>query len=61
MMLNVRKVFSYLRFSDPRQASGSSADRQLAYAAKWATKNGMELDATLTLKDEGFPLIMSDM
>ena len=47
------KVFSYLRFSDPRQAAGSSADRQLAYAASWASKNGMELDATLTLKDEG--------
>lgn len=47
------KVFSYLRFSDPRQATGSSADRQLAYAASWAAKHGMELDATLTLKDEG--------
>lgn len=49
----IGKVFSYLRFSDPRQAAGSSADRQLAYAATWAAKQGMELDATLTLKDEG--------
>ena len=49
----IGKVFSYLRFSDPRQATGSSADRQLAYAATWAAKQGMELDATLTLKDEG--------
>ena len=47
------KVFSYLRFSDPRQATGSSADRQLAYAATWAAKQGLELDASLTLKDEG--------
>lgn len=47
------KVFSYLRFSDPRQAAGSSADRQLAYAASWASKHGMELDASLSLKDEG--------
>lgn len=47
------RVYSHLRFSDPRQASGSSADRQLAYAAAWAAKQGMELDATLTLKDEG--------
>lgn len=47
------KVFSYLRFSDPRQATGSSADRQLAYAATWAAKQGLELDSTLTLKDEG--------
>ncbi|MGP5237033.1 recombinase family protein [Pseudomonas helleri] len=53
MKAGIGKVFSYLRFSDPRQAAGSSADRQLAYAATWAAKQGMELDATLTLKDEG--------
>ncbi|WP_456025015.1 recombinase family protein [Pseudomonas capeferrum] len=53
MMKNCGRVFSYLRFSDPRQATGSSADRQLAYAAAWAAKHGMALDATLTLKDEG--------
>ncbi|MGO2288050.1 recombinase family protein [Pseudomonas lundensis] len=53
MKAGIGKVFSYLRFSDPRQATGSSADRQLAYAATWAAKQGMELDATLTLKDEG--------
>lgn len=53
MTVGIGKVFSYLRFSDPRQAIGSSADRQLAYAATWAAKQGMELDATLTLKDEG--------
>lgn len=53
MKLDNAKVFSYLRFSDPRQATGSSADRQLAYAASWALKHGMVLDATLTLKDEG--------
>ena len=53
MKSGLGKVFSYLRFSDPRQAVGSSADRQLAYAANWAAKQGMELDATLTLKDEG--------
>ncbi|NWF16991.1 recombinase family protein [Pseudomonas reactans] len=47
------KVFSYLRFSDPRQSTGSSVDRQLAYALAWATKNLMLLDETLTLKDEG--------
>lgn len=47
------QVYSYLRFSDPRQATGSSADRQLAYAAVWVAKRGMPLDATLTLKDEG--------
>ena len=30
------KVYSYLRFSDPKQAAGSSADRQTAYAQRWA-------------------------
>jgi hypothetical protein len=47
------KVFSYLRFSDPRQATGSSADRQLAYAAAWAAQRGLQLDDSLSLKDEG--------
>lgn len=50
---NGARVYSYLRFSDPRQATGSSADRQLAYAAAWAAQHGMDLDASLTLKDEG--------
>ena len=52
-MIKAGRVYSYLRFSDPRQATGSSADRQLAFASTWAKKRGMELDATLTLKDEG--------
>lgn len=46
-------VYSYTRFSDPRQASGSSAERQSEYAARWATEHGLELDASLSLKDEG--------
>jgi DNA invertase Pin-like site-specific DNA recombinase len=47
------KVYSYLRFSDPKQAAGSSADRQLAYAQRWAEDRGMVLDATLSMRDEG--------
>ncbi|WP_233597935.1 recombinase family protein [Comamonas sp. BIGb0124] len=46
-------VYSYLRFSDPRQSVGSSSDRQLAYAAKWATEHGLQLDSSLSLRDEG--------
>ncbi|TVT90799.1 recombinase family protein [Pseudomonas sp. RGB] len=53
MRVDKARVFSYLRFSDPRQATGSSADRQMAYAASWAVQRGMVLDASLTLKDEG--------
>lgn len=47
------KVYSYLRFSDPRQSSGSSADRQLQYAQKWAAERGLVLDESLSLRDEG--------
>lgn len=47
------RVYSYLRFSDPRQATGSSSERQAAYAAKWAAEHGLLLDETLSLRDEG--------
>lgn len=47
------KVYSYLRFSDPRQAQGNSADRQLQYAQRWALEKGFLLDASLSLRDEG--------
>lgn len=46
-------VYSYLRFSDPKQSAGSSTDRQLAYAARWAAENGLQLDTSLSLRDEG--------
>jgi hypothetical protein len=49
----VGKVYSYLRFSDPKQATGSSIDRQAAYAKKWAAEHGLELDQSLSLRDEG--------
>jgi DNA invertase Pin-like site-specific DNA recombinase len=47
------KVYSYMRFSDPRQAAGTSSDRQIAYAASWAQQHGIPLDTSLTLRDEG--------
>ncbi len=47
------KVYSYLRFSDPRQALGNSADRQLQYAQRWAMDKGLVLDESLSLRDEG--------
>lgn len=47
------RVYSYTRFSDPRQAAGSSSERQAAYAAKWAAEHGLVLDETLSLRDEG--------
>jgi DNA invertase Pin-like site-specific DNA recombinase len=47
------KVYSYLRFSDPKQAAGSSADRQADYAQRWASEHGLALDEALSLRDEG--------
>jgi DNA invertase Pin-like site-specific DNA recombinase len=47
------KVYSYLRFSDAKQASGASSDRQRAYAAKWAQDHGLVLDEDLSMQDEG--------
>lgn len=47
------RVYSYLRFSDPKQAAGHSAERQMDYALRWASGHGMALDTSLTLRDEG--------
>lgn len=46
-------VYSYMRFSDPRQAAGHSSERQRAYAVRWAEEHGLQLDDSLSLKDEG--------
>lgn len=46
-------VYSYMRFSDPRQATGHSSERQLAYATKWAAEHGLLLDNSLSMRDEG--------
>lgn len=47
------KVYSYLRFSDAKQAAGASSERQQAYAKEWARKNGLTLDESLSMRDEG--------
>lgn len=47
------RVYSYLRFSTPKQAHGNSADRQTEYAKRWAQEHGMELDESLSMRDEG--------
>src|SRR5574340_1697060 len=46
-------VYSYMRFSDPRQAAGSSADRQAEYAQRWAAERGLVLDESLSMADHG--------
>lgn len=47
------KVYSYLRFSDPKQAAGSSADRQMDYARRWAAGHDLVLDESLSMQDHG--------
>ncbi|WP_155626939.1 recombinase family protein [Burkholderia diffusa] len=51
--MKASRVYSYLRFSNAKQADGSSIARQLEYATRWAAERGMTLDASLTLRDEG--------
>lgn len=47
------KVYSYRRFSDMAQQKGASVARQDAFAQSWADKHGIELDAELSMLDEG--------
>lgn len=47
------RVYSYIRFSDARQAAGASSERQRAYAEQWAKEHGLTLDDELSLRDEG--------
>lgn len=47
------RVYSYMRFSSAKQASGTSIERQTEYAAEWAQRCGLKLDTALTLRDEG--------
>jgi len=47
------KVYSYTRWSTPEQAKGDSNRRQAEAAAKWAVKNGCELDERLRINDLG--------
>lgn len=46
-------AFSYLRFSSPQQAAGDSVRRQTAAAIDWCRRNKIELDTSLSLRDEG--------
>ena len=52
-VLKMGRVYSYLRFSDPKQAAGSSVQRQIDYARRWADERGFGLDESLSLRDEG--------
>ncbi|HJZ55691.1 MAG TPA: recombinase family protein, partial [Gemmataceae bacterium] len=45
--------FSYVRWSSAHQAEGDSLRRQTAATEKWCQANGVELDRSLVLRDEG--------
>jgi DNA invertase Pin-like site-specific DNA recombinase len=46
-------AYSYLRFSSPQQAAGDSVRRQVEATAAWCQRNGVELDESMRLRDEG--------
>src|SRR5688500_15449393 len=46
-------AFSYIRFSHPSQIKGDSLRRQTEAAAAWCKRNGVQLDASVTLHDLG--------
>jgi DNA invertase Pin-like site-specific DNA recombinase len=46
-------AYSYVRFSHPDQAKGDSLRRQTEASAAWCERNGVRLDACLSLRDLG--------
>src|SRR5947208_2900889 len=46
-------AYSYLRFSSPEQSKGDSIRRQTELRDQWLDRNGVMLNTTLTLRDEG--------
>ena len=50
---SMRRAYSYLRFSHPRQMKGDSRRRQTAFADQVAKKMGAILDDSLSLQDLG--------
>jgi DNA invertase Pin-like site-specific DNA recombinase len=47
------RAYSYLRFSSPEQIKGDSFRRQIDLSRKYAEKNNLELDESLTFEDLG--------
>lgn len=47
------KVYSYIRFSNPKQALGNSERRQLEMTEAFAKRKGLPFDETLRMTDKG--------
>lgn len=54
------RAISYLRFSTPEQASGSSLSRQLEKTREYCAKHGLVLDDSDMLRDEGLSAYKAD-
>ena len=48
-----RRLISYFRFSDRRQGKGTSIERQIEGARKYAVDHGLIFDETLSMRDLG--------
>ena len=46
-------AYSYLRFSSPQQSTGDSIRRQVDKTTQWCTRNNVELDSSMSFRDEG--------
>jgi DNA invertase Pin-like site-specific DNA recombinase len=56
---DMRRVYSYVRFSTAKQARGDSLERQIIFRDRIVAKYGAVLDDTLTLRDLGTPAYRS--
>jgi DNA invertase Pin-like site-specific DNA recombinase len=56
----IPSAYSYLRFSHPDQAKGDSLRRQTEKRDDWLRRNGVALDESLTLRDEGVSAYSGD-
>jgi DNA invertase Pin-like site-specific DNA recombinase len=54
------RVFSYVRFSHPRQSLGGGLQRQLDMTRGWCERKGLQLDDGLTLQDLGVSAFRGD-
>ena len=60
MSPKLRRAYSYIRFSHPRQAEGGSLARQIALTESYCKRQGLALDESLTLQDLGVSAFRGD-
>src|SRR5262249_7617527 len=55
-----RRAYSYIRFSDPKQAKGGSLGRQKKLSEAYCRRKKLKLDDSLTLRDLGVSAFRGD-